>query len=135
MNRKTVALYGIAGVLCLVVAVFAVLTTPDLSPAMVVYHNDGNSADTGTTVTVTEATESPTAAASTTAPQTVPGKVNINTATKEELMTLDGIGEVLAEHILAYRNQYGGFDSLEELMQVSGIGEKRFAAIQPYITL
>ena len=63
------------------------------------------------------------------------GKINLNTAGKEELMSIKGLGEILAERILDYRERHGGFDSLEELMEVDGIGEKRFAAWKPYLTL
>lgn len=49
--------------------------------------------------------------------------VNINTAGKELLMTLDGIGETKAENILAYRQQFGRFQSIEDLKNVNGIGE------------
>lgn len=48
--------------------------------------------------------------------------VNINTADKEQLMQIDGVGEVRAEAILDYREQNGGFDSVEELTEVDGIG-------------
>lgn len=48
-------------------------------------------------------------------------RVNLNTATKEELMTLSGIGEARAESILAYRTEQGGFQSIEEIQQVEGI--------------
>ena len=63
------------------------------------------------------------------------GKINLNTAGKEELMSIKGLGEILAERILDYRERHGGFDSLEELMEVDGIGEKRFATWKPYLTL
>lgn len=55
--------------------------------------------------------------------------VNINTATKEELMTLPGVGESKADKIIAYRENYGGFASCEDIMQVSGIKEGMYNKI------
>ena len=65
----------------------------------------------------------------------VDGCLDLNAASKEELMDLPGIGEVLAERILNYREEHGGFSSTEEIMQVSGIGEKVYAEIEDYITV
>ena len=62
------------------------------------------------------------------------GLVNINTATKEQLMTLNGIGAVKAEAIIAYRQEKGRFDSIDEIMQISGIGDKTFEKIKQFIT-
>ena len=61
--------------------------------------------------------------------------ININTAGAAELETLNGIGKVIAQRIIDYRTENGGFDSIEEIMEVSGIGEKKFAAIKDYITV
>lgn len=63
------------------------------------------------------------------------GKVNINSAGKEELMTLSGIGASKAEAIIRYRESNGRFDSIEELMQVEGIKEGTFEKIKNDITL
>jgi competence protein ComEA len=52
------------------------------------------------------------------------GLININSASREELMSLDGIGEVKADAIIAYRKQIGRFTSVEQLMDVKGIGPK-----------
>jgi len=60
-------------------------------------------------------------------------KVDINTATTEELQTLDGIGPVTAEKIVKYRNDVGRFKSIDELKNVSGIGEKTFDSLKEYI--
>lgn len=65
----------------------------------------------------------------------VSGKVNINTAGKEELMTLTGIGEAKAQSILDYRGEHGKFRSAEELMQIEGIKEGVFNKIKDDITI
>ena len=55
-------------------------------------------------------------------------KVNLNIATLEELMTLDGIGQKVAERILDFRKKNGPFQKPEDLMMVKGVGEKIFEA-------
>lgn len=60
-------------------------------------------------------------------------KLNINTATKEQLLELPDIGPVLAERILEYRSKHGFFYDLGELREVSGIGEKTLQKLLPYI--
>ncbi len=62
-------------------------------------------------------------------------KVNLNTAGKEELMTLPGIGESKADSILSYREEHGSFQSTEELMQISGIKEGVYNKIKDNITV
>ena len=62
-------------------------------------------------------------------------KVSINSGTVEQLCTLPGIGEGTAEKIIAYRNEKGLFQSLEELKQVTGIGEAKFEKIKDQISL
>jgi competence protein ComEA len=63
------------------------------------------------------------------------GKVLINTATSAELQTLPGIGPSTAEKIIAYRTDHGLFQTLEDLMKVSGIGKARFEALKDLIGL
>ena len=63
------------------------------------------------------------------------GKININTADLEELQLLPGIGEVLAQRIIDYRQEHGPFQSISELTNVSGIGLDRLDKIMDHITL
>ena len=64
----------------------------------------------------------------------VSGKISINNATKEELMTLPGIGESKADSIIKYREENGNFETIEDITKVSGIGENLFAQIKENIT-
>ena len=64
-----------------------------------------------------------------------PKIISINTASKEELMTLKGIGEAKALAIIAYREEHGSFTSINEIMNIKGIGEKMFEKIKDFITL
>jgi competence protein ComEA len=63
------------------------------------------------------------------------GLVNLNRATAVELEELPGVGPVLAERIVAFREANGGFRSVSELQQVSGIGEKTYAELEPLVTV
>lgn len=63
------------------------------------------------------------------------GIVNLNTASKEQLMTLPGIGESRAEDIIRYRKESGGFQSVEEIMNVPGIKESAYLKIKDSITV
>ncbi len=62
-------------------------------------------------------------------------KVNLNTASKEELMTLSGIGEAKAEAILAYRQEHGAFASIEEIQNIPGIKSAVFSKIKDQIVV
>ncbi|MBR6513020.1 MAG: helix-hairpin-helix domain-containing protein [Clostridia bacterium] len=97
-------------------------TEPQVAEPAVAPSETASAAET-TTVSTTE----------TTAPAYT--KVNINTATAEELETLSGIGPAKAQAIVAYRETNGPFSSVNELVNVSGIGEKTLAKIIDDITV
>ena len=63
------------------------------------------------------------------------GLVNINTANEEELMSIVGVGKVLARSIMNYRQTHGVFTAIEELLQVRGIGQKKFQKLQDQVTV
>ncbi|WUT35558.1 ComEA family DNA-binding protein [Streptomyces sp. NBC_00690] len=61
------------------------------------------------------------------------GTLSLSTATAEELDTLPGVGPVLVQHIIDYRTQHGGFRSVDQLRDVDGIGDRRFAELKPRV--
>jgi competence protein ComEA len=80
----------------------------------------------------------PTGPAAAAAPGSVPGGgvlVNLNTATQTELETLPGVGPVTATSILEWRTEHGAFSSVDELLEVSGIGDATLAEIAPHVTI
>jgi len=86
----------------------------------------------GTSSSSGSASSSSASASSKSSGQT-PALVNINTATAEELETLPGVGESTANAIIQDRNEHGAFSSKEDLMRVSGIGEKKYAKLEASI--
>lgn len=65
----------------------------------------------------------------------VGGKINLNTATAAQLETLPGVGPVLAQRIIAHRDRQGGFRSVSDLRQVSGIGDSRYEQLKDLVTV
>ena len=71
----------------------------------------------------------------TTTPTATTGKININTASVDELTLLPGIGHTLAQRIVDYRSTIGPFRSVSDLNNVEGIGDKKLLALLDYITI
>ncbi len=63
------------------------------------------------------------------------GKIDLNLCTPEQLCSIPGVGEKTAEKIIEYRDSVGGFDSVDELINVNGIGEVKLAKIRQYVTV
>ena len=126
-----------------VAEIFTTQVYIDLSPEVVqqpgnaTTENKNPSAAVSTTK-VSEVTTVKTEAEQTTVvatTQKTSGRININIASVDELMTLDGIGEKKANAIISYRNENGAFLSVDELLEVDGIGEKTVEKLRPYITV
>ncbi len=85
-----------------------------------------------------EVTEPATSSETTSVPEAteaVTFPININTATQQQLMELPGIGEVLAQRIIDYRENVGPYSAVEQLLNVKGIGAKRLSAILDFVTI
>jgi competence protein ComEA len=74
-------------------------------------------------------------AATTGQPAAAKPAINLNTATVDQLETLPGIGQKVAERIIEFRTKNGGFKRIEDLMNVKGIGEKSFLKLKPLIVV
>jgi len=110
--------------------------TMDMNEIITFSNTETPAALSETSATEQAATEPPAVSevvSSETNAQQTAGIININTATKEQLMTLDGIGEVKAAAIIDYRRENGNFRSIEELNNVKGIGDKTIEKIRAYI--
>ena len=128
-KRQTEILIGIA--LLVLAALFAcyALIQPRIGSAKI---ND---------ITTTAAAPSFNAQAETVSLETKPQQdtkaipINLNTCTAEDLLMIDGIGESRANAILAYRDYLGGYTSVDQIKNISGIGDATYAELAPYLTV
>ncbi|HEM3703445.1 TPA: helix-hairpin-helix domain-containing protein [Streptococcus suis] len=86
-------------------------------------------------ISVVASTTASTTASSAMSQEGNESKVNLNTATEADLQTISGIGAKRAADIIAYREANGGFKSVDDLNNVSGIGDKTMESIRPYVTV
>lgn len=137
---QSLVLLGIGLILIACVCVYIALSQPKISSGVLIENSTTVStaaavgADSAKSV-VTTAVNS-TSASETTAPKTqISYPVNLNTATAEELMSVDGIGEQRAASIISYREYLGGFTSVEQLKDISGFGDAIYEKVAPYFTV
>lgn len=135
---KRIAYHAWAWLLCLAVCAGALgFLAGRLSAGGAVRVRTGHPAEQIAEAAVAAPDEDGSAPAETAAPRTptADSPLDLNTATKEELMLLPRIGETLAERILAYRAEYGKFISTEQLMDIDGIGEGTYASLCELVTV
>ena len=128
LQRQTCILIAMACFFCAAAILFQLFCRGE-----VLY--DKTSAEITVSTIATPIPENSTISDSGSPQSTAQEKININTAEKEELMTLTGVGEAKAQSIIAYREEHGGFQSIEELMQIEGIKEGVFNKIKEDITI
>ncbi len=136
----------IALLLCAVIIGYNAFYVPDASLSAISVKTDSSASKPSeppgsSAVSAEEYTPNPPASASAAesskaAQPVFSGKININTASAQQMNdALDGIGAVMAQRIVNYREQHGKFKSVSELKNVDGIGEKTFAKIQNSVTV
>lgn len=135
----------ITAVLCALIIGYNAFYVPDASMSNIVVTTDTSSyADEAYTPNSSIESNSSSRAfgsssqqsSDTSAVKTVIGKININTATAQQLSDgLDGIGDEMAKRIVSYREENGTFKSIESIKNVAGIGDKTFAKLKDYITV
>lgn len=62
-------------------------------------------------------------------------RLNLNTATVDDLVTIDGIGEKTALQIISYREEIGGYTSVSQIKNIKGIGDSKYSQLSPYLTV
>lgn len=135
MNTKTQTMFmiGIALLVMSGILIYVSLSTPG------VYEKTKTTVTqiSSSSKTATNSAKSATAASksSDNSATAVSYPINLNTATVEELISIDGLGESRASAIIEYRDYLGGYTSVEQIKEISGIGDATYAKLAPYLTV
>lgn len=135
MNTKTQTMFmiGIALLVMSGILIYVSLSTPG------VYKESETTATQNSSLTEAAASSAKSAGSasksSDNSATAVSYPINLNTATVEELTSIDGLGESRASAIIEYRDYLGGYTSVEQIKEISGIGEATYAKLAPYLTV
>lgn len=143
---QSLVLLGIGLILIACVCVYIALSQPKISSGVLIENltsasvstaaEANTSANSSSAVSSTSANATSVPASTTAAQLTqISYPLNLNTATAEELMSVDGIGEQRAASIISYREYLGGFTSVEQLKDISGFGDAIYEKVAPYFTV
>lgn len=135
-KRETGIITGIAMILLSAVLAYFAITMPRIST--VPHTANGSTAQQTSSQSTQTNEQTQQTSGQTYAPFpeiSVQYPLNLNTCTAAELMTINNIGETRANAIIAYREYLGGYTSVEQLKNISGIGDTIYASIEPYVTV
>lgn len=135
MNTKTQTMFmiGIAPLVMSGILIYVSLSTPGVykeSETTAIQISSSTEAATNRAKSSTVASKSLDNSAT-----AVSYPINLNTATVEELVSIDGLGESRASAIIEYRDYLGGYTSVEQIKEISGIGDATYAKLAPYLTV
>lgn len=134
-KRQTLVLIGISLIIIAGVLIFVAVSQPKI------YEQDestlisNQSSQSNTSVYIETQSAQTTTVNDSSVSEYVSYPVNINTATVQELCTINGIGEKRAEAIVQYRQQIGSYTSVEQIKNIQGIGDSIYAQVSPYLTV
>ncbi len=135
MNTKTQTMFmiGIALLVMSGILIYVSLSTPGVykeSETTAIQISSSTEAATNRSKSSTAASKSSDNSAT-----AVSYPINLNAATVEELVSIDGLGESRASAIIEYRDYLGGYTSVEQIKEISGIGDATYAKLAPYLTV
>lgn len=135
MNTKTQTMFmiGIALLVMSGILIYVSLSTPGVykeSETTAIQISSSTEAATNSAKSAGSASKS-----SDNSAMAVSYPINLNTATVEELVSIDGLGESRASAIIEYRDYLGGYTSVEQIKEISGIGDATYAKLAPYLTV